>query len=220
MWNSSALTGSNFSPFFSWTFSFAALIAMYQSTISCKDYDNNEASKSMAITVVNNKREIPYLLKWALRRLFNFSRHKCSAYLRAALIGGPHLFKHCTRQIYFFYIFIQRYTLYLLIFLWTDTKLIVNLELITREIHMVKKTREFHDNKSENRGEIIGGVSLIWVNTVTQFCLKKIGKEIGHLGLSTSPNRLWKPSKSITLQVHRCKYDLFEATTTWLLNSG
>ena len=30
---------------------------------------------------------------------------------------------------YFFYIFIQRYTFYLLIFLWTDTKLMVNLEL-------------------------------------------------------------------------------------------
>ena len=48
---------------------------------------------------------------------------------RAALIRGRHLFKHCTRQLYFFYIFIQRYTFYLLIFLWTDTKLIVNLKL-------------------------------------------------------------------------------------------
>ena len=85
---------------------------------------------------------------------------------------------------------------------------------------MVKKTREFHDNKSENSGESIGGAVLIRVNMVTQFCLKKIGKKIGHPGLSTSPNRLWKPSKSTTLQVHRCKYDLFEATTTWLLNSG
>ena len=47
----------------------------------------------------------------------------------AALIRGRRLFKHCTRQIYFFYIFIQRHTFYLLIFLWTDTKLIVNLEL-------------------------------------------------------------------------------------------
>ena len=47
----------------------------------------------------------------------------------AALIRGRRLFKHCTRQIYFFYIFIQRYTFYLLIFLWADTKLIVNLEL-------------------------------------------------------------------------------------------
>ena len=57
-----------------------------------------------------------------------------SAYLNfhttsAALIRGWCLFKHCTRQIYFFYIFIQRYTFYLLIFLWTDAKLIVNLEL-------------------------------------------------------------------------------------------
>ena len=48
------------------------------------------------------------------------------------------------RQIYFFYIFIQLYTFYLLIFLWTDTN------WITREIHVVKKTREFHDNDSEN----------------------------------------------------------------------
>ena len=47
----------------------------------------------------------------------------------AALIQGRRLFKNCIRQIYFFYIFIQRYTFYLLIFLWTDTKLIVNLEL-------------------------------------------------------------------------------------------
>ena len=48
---------------------------------------------------------------------------------RVALIWERRLFKNCTRQIYFFYIFIQRYTFYLLIFLWTDTKLIVNLEL-------------------------------------------------------------------------------------------
>ena len=47
----------------------------------------------------------------------------------AALIRGRRLFKNCTRQIYFFYIFIQRYTFFLLIFLWTDIKLIVNIEL-------------------------------------------------------------------------------------------
>ena len=47
----------------------------------------------------------------------------------AALIRGRRLFKHCARQIYLFHIFIQRYTFYLLIFLWTDTKLIVNQEL-------------------------------------------------------------------------------------------
>ena len=49
------------------------------------------------------------------------SRHKCGGYLS--------FFKNCTRQIYFFYIIIQRYTFYLLIFVWTDTKLILNLEL-------------------------------------------------------------------------------------------
>ena len=35
----------------------------------------------------------------------------------AGLIRGRCLFKHCTRQIYFFFIFIRRYTFYLLIFL-------------------------------------------------------------------------------------------------------
>ena len=52
-------------------------------------------------------------------------------------------------QFIFFYIFIQRYTFYLLIFLWTDTKLIVNLEL-REKFTRWKKTREFHDNESEN----------------------------------------------------------------------
>ena len=60
--------------------------------------------------------------------------NRCGAYLifratSAALIRGRRLFEHCTRQIYFSYIFIQRYNFYLLIFLWTDTKLKVNLEL-------------------------------------------------------------------------------------------
>ena len=49
--------------------------------------------------------------------------------ISAALIRGQRLFKDCTREIYFYYIFIQRYTFHLLIFLWTDTKLIMNLEL-------------------------------------------------------------------------------------------
>jgi len=61
------------------------------------------------------------------------NRHR-GAYLifrttSAALIRGPHLFQHCSRQICFFYIFIQQYTFYLFIFLWTDTTPIVNLEL-------------------------------------------------------------------------------------------
>ena len=63
-----------------------------------------------------------------------YSNKRRGAYLifratSAALIRGRRLFKHCTRQIFFSYIFIQHYTFYLLIFLWTDTKLIVNLEL-------------------------------------------------------------------------------------------
>ena len=45
--------------------------------------------------------------------------------------------------------------------LWTDSKLIVK-SRITREIHAVKKTREFHDNKSENiSSESIRGEALI-----------------------------------------------------------
>ena len=57
-----------------------------------------------------------------------------------ALIRGQCLFKNCTRRIYFFYIFILRYTFYLLIFLWTDTKLMVNLEL-REKFTWWKKTR-------------------------------------------------------------------------------
>ena len=81
-----------------------------------------------------------------------YSNKRRSAYLispatSAALIRGRRLFKHCIRQIYFFHIFIQRYTFYLLIFLWTDTK-VIKKSRITREIHAVKKTREFQDNQS------------------------------------------------------------------------
>ena len=63
-----------------------------------------------------------------------YSNKRRGAYLifrasGAALIRGRRLFEHCTREINFFYIFLQRYTFYLLVFQWTDTKLIVNLEL-------------------------------------------------------------------------------------------
>ena len=98
---------------------------------------------------------------------------RCGAYLifRATSVvlvrgqrlfeGGTYNFEHCTRQIYFFYVFIQRYPFYLLIFLLTDTKLIVNLEL-QEKFKRWKKNREFHDNESENiSGESIGGVALI-----------------------------------------------------------
>ena len=71
-----------------------------------------------------------------------------SAYLifratSAALIRGRGLFKHCTRQMYFFYVFIQRYTFYLLIFQWTDTKLIVNLELRANSFVVVERFTTF-----------------------------------------------------------------------------
>ena len=63
-----------------------------------------------------------------------YSNKRRGAYLifhatSAALIRGRRLFKYCTGQIDFFYIFIQQYTFYLLIFLWTEIKLIVNVEL-------------------------------------------------------------------------------------------
>ena len=63
-----------------------------------------------------------------------YSNKRSGAYIifcatSAVVIRGRCLFKNCTRRIYFFYIFIQRCTFYLLIFLWTDTKLMVNLEL-------------------------------------------------------------------------------------------
>ena len=69
----------------------------------------------------------------------------------AALIRGRRLFKHCTRQIYFFYIFIQRYTFYLLIFQWTDTKLIVNLELRANSVVVVVVPAKFTALTSELR---------------------------------------------------------------------
>ena len=61
----------------------------------------------------------------------------------AALIRGRRLFKHCTWQIYFFDIFIQRYTFYLLIFQWTDTKLIANLELRANSFVVVEQFTTF-----------------------------------------------------------------------------
>ena len=89
--------------------------------------------------------------------------------IKAAVIRGRRLFKNCTRRICFFYIFIQRYTFYLLIFLWTDTKLIVNLEL-REKFTRWKKPREFHDNESE----IISGESelLCRCGTIYSHCLR------------------------------------------------
>ena len=87
-------------------------------------------------------------------RLFNFSCHKCRAYYGAALISERCLFKNCKRQIYFLYIFLQRYTFYLLIFLWTDTILciarILGRELNTRAekyCHFELKNTTIKQNK-------------------------------------------------------------------------
>ena len=98
----------------------------------------------------------------------SLTRHTVLTRIRAAALiefFAPQvrrLFKHCIRQVYFFYIFIQRYTSYLLIFLWTDTNLIINLELREKFTRWKKKTREFHDNESENiSGDSIGGEALI-----------------------------------------------------------
>ena len=68
------------------------------------------------------------------RRLFNFSRHKCGAY-RRLFEGGAYL--NIVPDKFTFSIFLFNGTLfYLLIFLWTDTKLVVDLglrEKFTRE---------------------------------------------------------------------------------------
>ena len=58
-----------------------------------------------------------------------FTRMSAAALIKFFAPQVQRLFKHCTRQFYFFHIFIQRYTFSLLIFLWTDTKFRVNLEL-------------------------------------------------------------------------------------------
>ena len=63
------------------------------------------SSKSVVYRIYSNKRRGAYLIFRATS---------------AALIPRRRLFKNCTRKICFFYIFIQRYTFYLLIFLWTD----------------------------------------------------------------------------------------------------
>ena len=54
---------------------------------------------------------------------------------------------------YFFFIFIQRYTFYLLIFHWTDSK-----SRITREIHAVKKRESFIIIRAKISGVRASGV--------------------------------------------------------------
>ena len=73
------------------------------------------------------------------------------------LFEGSALYLNIVPNKFTFSIFLFNDTFYLLIFLWTASK-----SRITREFHTVKKTREFHDNESENIGsESIGGAALI-----------------------------------------------------------
>ena len=82
--------------------------------------------------------------------------------VHAALVRGRRLFEGgAYLDIYFFYILIQQYIFCLLIFQWTDPKLIVNLELRMKFTRW-KNTRESHDNESENiSGESTTGAALI-----------------------------------------------------------
>ena len=73
---------------------------------------------------------------------------------------------------YFFYTFIQQYTFYLLIFLWTDTKMMVNLEL--REKFTRWKKPEFHDNESEN----ISGESALLCRCKTIYNVQSISMSL------------------------------------------
>ena len=95
---------------------------------------------------------------WLPRKYRIYSNKRHGAYLifraiSAALIRGWRLFKHCSRQIYFF---IQRYTFYLFIFLWTDTKVIVNLQF-REKFTQWKKPESF----MITRAKISAGAALI-----------------------------------------------------------
>jgi len=103
---------------------------MYIRKISRKNepiIDHVHESREINYRIYSNKRRGAYLLFRATS---------------AALIRRRRLIKHCTRQIYSFYIFIQRYAFYLLIFQWTDTKLIVNLELRANSFVVVEQFKE------------------------------------------------------------------------------
>ena len=72
----------------------------------------------MVYRIYSNKRRCAYLIFRATS---------------AALIRGRRLLKNFTRQVYFFYLFIQRYTIHLLIFLWADTILRIE-RILEREL--------------------------------------------------------------------------------------
>ena len=87
-------------------------------------YNRKSHQKEFAVNWRTRHDTIEYFFPTPEESYRIYSNKRRGAYLifratSAALIRGRRLFINCTRQIYFFYIFIQRYTFYLLIFLWT-----------------------------------------------------------------------------------------------------
>ena len=70
-----------------------------------------------------NKRRGPFLI---------FRTTSATLILGQRLFEGGNYLNIVPNKYTVFYIFIQRYTFYLLIFLWTDTKLIVSLGLLEK----------------------------------------------------------------------------------------
>ena len=90
-----------------------------------------------------------------VRRLF-----EGGAYSKAALIRGLRLFKDYKTILLFLYFYSTVH--FLSVNFPMEWYLTDNKSRITREIHAVKETREFHDNKGGNiSGESIGGAALI-----------------------------------------------------------
>ena len=107
------------------------------------------------------------------RTITVFTRISASALISFFAPQVRCLFKHYTRKINFFYIFIQRYTFYLSIFLWTDSK-----SRTTREFTRWKKPESFIITRAKISAVRASGdtaltnfffpdKAIIWVNTVT-----------------------------------------------------
>ena len=109
---------------------------------------------------------IPWFQGWRPKAYRIYSNKRHGAYLifrgtSAAVIRGRRLFKNCTRRIYLFYIFIQRYTFYLLIFLWTDPKLMVNIKLREKFTRWKNANANENENISSER-ELLYRCGTIW----------------------------------------------------------
>ena len=157
-----------------------------------------------------SKKRCIYLMRWILDyRLYTNKRWGPYLIFRAtsaALIRGQPLFENCTRQIYFFYIFIQWYTFYLLIFLWTDTKLIVNLELQEKFMRW-KKPDSFMIMRAKISAVRANSFVVVeQFTTFSQFCCHCLlyqnlrapaweGKPLPHLNLCTGKDLHWIPSR-------------------------